>query len=610
MMPVPKINSGDMNLEVELKPLQVFLHAGETEILTFVLPPTDDLDEVKSIGEQYAQLERLSVNEGFRFLQEFRLEFALLQGKFEQFKESPTYLNRLANFAAIVGDRDAEASYLALAREHSSDVLIAHRQGENLIARNRSAEAEQVFAGLDLGTDLYANLRIASLNVQRNNMATARSFIDAALRIDPLDYGARIFDGALCIIEHRFADAIRSFRVALEERPNSASAHANMAIAYKLLGLVHKALSAVKRAVVLDPINPYFVGLLSDIAHEIKEDADALPSLRYYVQFDQSRPDIWSRVARACFRMGLLNDAEHALKREGAIKDSVAVWNNLGVCYHRRKEYPRALSAFKHAVLLNAGDWPHETFQAARNAVQTLADMEMPEQAIEFASQVINFDAKGYSLKTPIVSDLYALRIQALLKLRRFELATEEARNILQEPVVANDLVVWTVASMVGLLSLRNGLTDFVQDLISQYWTDTFRPGVNEEQWSRFVNNVAFAFAEAGNLAQADKALRSIMPRVGTDPYPTATQGLVQMRRGNVERGIALYERAVVLASSPSDKARIKQKLNLELGRFHAQFNARKSQRFLEKVIGVKGGEKQLEVAAEDLLRGLRVGRS
>lgn len=609
MMPVPKINSGDMNLQVERKPLQLFLHAGETEILTFVLPPTDDLDEVKSLGEQYAQLERLSANEGFRFLQDFRLELTLLQEKFEQFKGSPTYLNRLANFAAIVGDRDAEASYLALAREHSTDALIAHRQGENLIARNRSAEAEQVFAGLDLGTDLYANLRIASLNVQRNNMVTARRFVDTALLIDPLDYSARIFDGALCIIEHRFAEAIRSFRVALEERPNSASVHANMAIAYKLLGLVHKALSSVKRAVVLDPINPYFVGLLSDIAYEISEDADALPSLRYYVQFDQSRPDIWSRVARACLRMGLLADAEHALKREGAIKDSVAVWNNLGVCYHRRKEYPRALSAFKHAVLLNPGDRSHEMFQAARNAAQTLADMEMHEQVVEFASQVINFDTNNYSLKTPVVSDLYALRIQAQLKLRRFELATEAAGNILREPVVANDLVVWTVASLVGLISLRHGLTDVVQGLISQYWTDTFRSGVSEYQWSRFINNIAFAFAEAGNVAQADEVLRSILPRVGTDPYPTATQGLVQMRKGNIDRGTALYERAIVLASSPSDKARIKQKLNLELGRFHAHTNVKKSQRFLEKVIGVKGGERQLEVAAEDLLRGLRMSR-
>lgn len=606
MMPVPKINSADMSLQVERKPLQLFLHAGETEILTFVLPPTEDLDEVKSLGEQHAQLERLSANEGLQFLQDFRLEFALLQEKFEQFKDSPTYLNRLANFAAIVGDRDAEARYLALAREQSSDALIAHRQGENLIARNRSREAEHVFADLDLGTDLYANLRIASLNVQRNNMIAARQFIDTALRIDALDYGARVFDGALCIIEHRYPEAIRSFRIAIDERPNSASAHANMAIAYKLLGLSHKALSSMKRAVVLDPVNSYFVGLLSDIAYEIGEDSDALPSLRYYVQFDQARPDMWSRVARACFRIGLLNDAEHALKREGSIKDSAAVWNNLGVCYHRRQEYSRALSAFKHAFLLNPDEKSFEMFQAARNAAQTLAEMEKHEQVVEFASQVISFDTDNYILKNPIISDIHALRIQALLKLRHFDLATQLGRDILQQSVVASDLVVWTVATMVGLMSLREGLTDDVQGLISQYWTDAIRSGVTEHQWSRFINNVAFAFAEAGNIAQAEEALRSIMPRIGTDPYPTATQGLLQMRKGNVERGITLYERAIAMASSPSDKTRIRQKFNLELGRLHAQTNARKSQRFLEKVIGVKGGERQLEVAAEDLLRGLR----
>jgi tetratricopeptide (TPR) repeat protein len=606
MMPVPKINSSDMSLQVERKPLQLFIHAGETEILTFVLPPTDDLDEVRSLGEQHAQLERLNANEGLEFLQDFKLELGLLEEKFEQFSDSPTYLTRLANFAAIVGDRDAEARYLALAREQSSDPLIVHRLGENLIARDRLPEAEHVFSGLDLGADLYANLRIASLSVQRKDMVTARSFIDTALRINALDYGARVFDGALCIIERRYPEAIRSFRVAIEDRPNSASAHANMAIAYKLIGLSHKALSSLKRAVVLDPINPYFVGLLSDIAYEIGEDADALPSLRYYVQFDQTRPDMWSRVARACFRMGLINDAEHALKREGSIKDSVAVWNNLGVCHHRRKEYPRALSAFKHAFLLNSNDRSYEMFQAARNAAQTLAEMEMHEQVVDFTSQVISFDRDNFLLKTPVVSDIHALRIQALLKLRHFGVATQLGRDILHEPVVASDLVVWTVASMVGLLSLRDGLTEDVRGLISQYWTDATRSGVTEYQWSRFVNNIAFAFAEAGNITQAEEALRSIGPRVGADAYPTATQGLVQMRKGNVERGVTLYERAISLAPTPSDKARIKQKLNLELGRFHAQTNVRKSQRFLEKVIGVKGGERQLEVAAEDLLRGLR----
>ncbi len=607
MMPIPAVNGSDMSLQVERKPLQLFLHAGETEILTFVLPPMDDLDEVRVLGEQHAHLERLNANASLNFYQDFKLEKALLEQKYDDFKHSPTYLNRLAGFAAILGDRDAEARYLSLARERTSDALIAHRQGENLIVRNLDAEAEQVFAGLDLSADLYANIRIASLKVRRDDIQGARRSIDAALHIDPIDYSARIFDGAMCIIEGRIPEAIQSFRVALESRPNSASAYANMAIAYKLVGLIHKALAAVKRAVALDPINPYFVGLLSDVAHEIGEDADALASLRYYIQVDPSRPDMWSRVARACFRLKLFNDAEYALKREGAIKDSVAVWNNLGVCYHRRKEYRRALSAFKHAFLLNPGSRSHDVFLAARNATQTLSDMSLYEEAVEFSSQVINFDVDNYLIRSPGLSDIYSLQIHGYLKLGRYSAATAAGRDILRQDGVSSDLIVWVVASLVGQMSLRGDFNSDIDSLIASYWTDSVRAGVSERQWFRFINNVAFAFAEAGNIPMAEKAMRSISSRIGSDAYPTATQGLVHMRKGNVEKAAGLYEKAIILADSASDKARIRQKLNLELGRIYAETNAKKSKRLLEKVVGVKGGERQLEIAAEILLRKIRM---
>ena len=603
MMPIPKIAS-EISLQVERRPLQLFLHAGETEILTYILPPTDDLADVRIIDEQRTHLRRLNAKVNDELLKDFHHELALLQRKFETFKDSPTYLNRLASFAAMAGLREEEAAYLAQAGDLSGSPFYAHRLGENLVARGEQLDAARLFAGLDLQSDVYANLRLASFNVSRRDLVTARGYVDSALKIDPIDYGARVFDGGLCIIEQRLPEAIQSLRVALEQRPNSATVHSNMAIAYKRLGLMHKAVASAKMAVALDPVSDYFVAVLSDLAYEVGEDADALSWLKYYVQFDQDKADIWARLARACLRLNMLNDAEQALKREAAIRTSAGVWNNLGVCHHRRHNGTRALSAFKHAMDVSRHH-DHDYFLAARNVVQTLSEANDLQEVVRTATAVLQHDIEGITLRTPALSDIHALRIQALLKMGFFDVARDLGFSILEHGSGTPELVVWVVAFLIGQLSMRQGFSDDVQTLISQYWLDRRERVATPQQWCMFVNNVAFAFAEAGNVRDAELALQTIGARINVDPYPTATLGLVHLRKGHIQRGKDLYERAIHLSTSASDKARIRQKLNLELGKYYAGSNETQSRRLLQRAIGVKGGEKLLEVEARDVLASL-----
>src|SRR5206468_4159786 len=71
------------------------------------------------------------------------------------------------------------------------------------------------------------------------------------------------------------------------------------------------------------------------------------------------------------------------------------------------------------------------------------------------------------------------------------------------------------------------------------------------------LNNFAFAFIEAGQFEQAQRYLTELSNAIHKDPYPTATLGLLHMRRGHFERGESLYEEAIHIARSPLDKARL-----------------------------------------------------
>ena len=90
------------------------------------------------------------------------------------------------------------------------------------------------------------------------------------------------------------------------------------------------------------------------------------------------------------------------------------------------------------------------------------------------------------------------------------------------------------------------------------------------------------------------------------DVYKRQTLGLINFRKGSPERGQELYQEAIKLARTAKDKARIRQKLNLELGRFWVDRSDQKARRFLGKVSAENHGETALQKQANALLKTLK----
>jgi len=51
--------------------------------------------------------------------------------------------------------------------------------------------------------------------------------VTKALTVDPLDFGARLFQGGLSLIQGKFKDAIYHFRLAAESRDTSSALYTN-----------------------------------------------------------------------------------------------------------------------------------------------------------------------------------------------------------------------------------------------------------------------------------------------------------------------------------------------------------------------------------------------
>lgn len=600
---LPKRQTG---LTVSPQNVQVVVAEEGSNPLALVLPPIEDLAEIDALKHSHISVLEISTQHVERREQAFGEQLENQKRKLERFAASPTFLNRLANLAAAAGDRDQEAHFLELARAVGDDSFFAHRIGDNLVARGRDEDAEALFSSLDLGNDVQANLKLAMFHLRRENFDLAEERIRKALEIDPISFAARLFSGGLALARREYDRAIHAFRIAAAERPTSSALHSNMAIAYVGLDMYDKALSSLKRAVALDPLNANIVILLADLTNKLKLHEEAIPSLRYFLQFEQKRPGIWSRLARACLEIGKFDEAIEALRRQASLGDNSSIWNNLGVAYARKKDSSRALRAFKYAMELDKPNMSRTYFLAARNIAQAFADQSRVEEVLRFTRSTIAADKDDICRTDDWLWDIYAFHMHALRASGETDEFRKTAMSILVHGDTAQPLKGWVVAGLLAYLALYEEKSGNALRLFSECknWIDNFASH-DVSRRAVLYNNVAFAFAEAGKLDEAERYLARISDRVHKDAYPTATLGLLNIRRGNLEKGMERYEEAIHLANRQEDKVRLRQKLNLELARFWSATEPSKARRLFEKVIAATDGEKALLRQAKQELHAL-----
>src|SRR5260221_68325 len=605
-----KLPSETKNLVVQRWPIELVLAEDGTSPLTVQLPPLEDILEMEAMKATHFSWKELAATAWVKMEQVFALELVALERKSERFSDSPSFLNRLADLADLAGNREGEAHFLERGQKLGKDNVFDHRLAENLLARGKFRDAESMFARMDLDTDVEANVRPAYFHLQRQGIEASLPLVLKAVSIDPLNFGARLFEGALRLLRGEFELAIQSFRIASTERQNSSALFSNMAVAYVFLKNTDRALAALRRAVALDPLNENAVAFLADLAFSEGKNEDAIPSLRYLIGFEQKNPLMWARLARALLEIGELNQAIAALKRQGSVEDTSAVWNNLGVAYYRKKDPSQALICFRYAMTKDTGSRTQDFFLAACNAALVIAEKRDFDELLKFTSAVLLADRDRSILYDNTLSDLYVFYLHALKNLDQGEKAMEIAEELLSEQNIASNLKIWVAGVIIAYYAMEENGAQKAMSMVKEYeGLLPLRHGEMDVRQILLANNIVFACIESGHIKQANNYLRFIMNAIHKEPYPTATLGLLNMRKGHKDRGARLYEEAIRLAQSPVDKKRIRQKYYLELGIFWFEKDISQARRHLQKVINERQGESRLVAFATRMLKRLPLSR-
>ncbi|HUX89899.1 MAG TPA: hypothetical protein VMV48_04330 [Gallionellaceae bacterium] len=600
-MLIPSIDSPEKPITVTPAPVEVVIEEDGGVGITIVLPPLEDILEMQTLKKTHFSLKEFATQNWHELEVFIGNDLSALEAKQKRFGQSPIYLNRLANLAEMTGRKDKELEYLKEAFSLSGDQFFNHRIGDSLLSTQNTVEAEKIFSALNLETDVYANLRMAFFNIQRQQFDLSQEFVDRALQIDPLHYGARMIKGGLAIVTGQYEQAIRNFRIAGEERPGVSSIHTNMAIAYLCLRRPSKAMTELKKAVALDPLNQNAVVLLADLSFSQKCDEDAVPGLRFLLKFEQKEPEIWARLARAMLRLGDTNEAISSLKRQGSLEDTSGVWNNLGVAYLLQKNIKKAYESLIHAMKKDT-EKSKVYFLAARNLASLFMEHRQYAELTKFTSTILSEDIQNQTSKDDVLSDILAMHLHSLWSQGLMSEYVRISEKLLSQTDVAPRLQVWVLTGLIAHRALEIDGGPSSIELINKYINLMSRLGPEDnERKERLLNNIAFVYAEYGDYEKAEWYLGKLGGQIHTSAYPTSILGLINMRKGNVERGENLYSEAIQLAHNKIDKIRIRQKLNFEFGRLYLEENVSKANRYLNKVIAEKGGSIELVALAKQL---------
>lgn len=607
LTPSPNDTSDSKSLAVARTPIEVVLIEGGASPLSLVLPPYEDIREIETLRDSHFSIREWSQTALAHLWEPLKFEYERLSRKQALLGNQYILLNRLANLTAIGGDLVGEEHYLREALKLRDSEPVRIRLVENLIAAHKDRDASALLGKEDLSKSVYANLRIASSLAVKGLIDEAAKHVATAVSIDPLDFGARLFEGSLKLWKGDNEAALLSFRIALERKRNSAALYTNMAVGYLRLNRLEKASQCLRRAVAIEPLNVNSVTFLADLAFAQGRDEDAIPALRYLIRFEQKNAGAWGRLARGLLRIGEIPEAVAAIKRQASIENTNEVWNNLGVAYLASGDRKKSLESFKHAMEISEDSSERGFCVAAKNLAAMITKSGSPADVLKFILATIAPANKQSFLSDNVAGSIFIIQLHSLISLHQTEKAVTLAEDLLSDERTHPQLACRLATGLLAIYSLNEGWSDHALSLAARFKPIALSYNFNDDSTrAQLLNNIAFCYAEFGNLAEAEECLRHISDGIHVNPYITATSGLLHLKKGHLDRADVLYQEALRLCVAQEDKARIRQKWNLEIGKTHLIDSPASALRSLFRARDEKGGEDGLVRQATRLIHRLK----
>lgn len=591
-----KIRNRD--IEIQKRSVEVYFFDKEGFSASLEVPSPEELDVLRDAAQLKLSpkgLQRLQDPFGLRARQEEELNRKL--DKYHKYSDSSTYLVRLANLTENMEGSSAAHSYLKRASQIDTDITLKHELGENLVSQDEFLQAEELFHDCDLSHDVYANLRIGSLLILQNKINEAEEYVLRALDIDPCSHEAQMFEGTICLSRGHAELAVRRFKTAAEDHPNSAPLFVNLAAAYWMIKQRKQALDALRKAVLINPLNINAVLFYADAAFIEGKFSLAIPSLEKYLEWDSHEDLAWSRLARAQFHIGRenkdansLGSAFESIKKLVVLAPNVSVWNNMGVITWRQKNNTQAAKYFNYAMKMGLKE--KQDFKLPLyNLMGLLIENRLYENAEKYLPLVSGFE-ETHEDNENVLEKILLQRVIVLEGLGKREEAIIFAHDLLERDPKSPDVRMELLLN----LTYHYATTEPNLELIESYRKKIFKIlksglTIDVNTKNRAINNLIFALFLFEKNDQAIELLPMLSAQFHKEPYSTATLGLSYIVRGDVRRGEKLYAEAISLLEDSKMKNRFRQRLYFELGKKDIKEGNRASGiRFFEKALKQRGG--------------------
>lgn len=577
--------------EIEVIPrhIEVLLDDEKKFPLILELPPAEELQTIQALYVNKISVKEIVDDSGAIWANAFNQQLQRNMEKLDEYSDSATFLNQLASLNELAGKPEAATDLIKQAIEKEPLLVFRHKLGTNLFFRNKLDVAKQLFTSLDLKNDAYANLRLAYLAIKEHNFVEAQQLIHAGIKADPLDFRVRLAAGAIALARGNIAEAITNFKIALDERPNSAAACVNLGIAYLCIGSRDKALKWIRRAVATNLTNANAVALLADLLIAKRDYDEAARILTSYLQIEQKDPAFWARLVRTYYEAGEWKKALETLRHQASTKETSYVWNNMALVYWKLGEIEKAQQYFSLAIKTQIEEKNPEFF-ALKNLLSLYIEQKKFNEILKLTEQLLSSENIVEIAQDHEGCKILSDHIIALSETQRKNEAASLAEKLLGHNKVHFDLRVNLLIFLTSYFSTIKRDTQKAIGYANEALVILNSPQ-NLTDTTKYIllNNVAFSMLEHNEISKAEQVMSRLSPDLHKRPFSTATLGLLHIKRGHLERGEELYREAISLTHDRTLKEKLRQKLDLELGKaLLATGEEKKAKRHLEKVAKTK----------------------
>ena len=571
--------------------------------ISFELPSADTIKTIHCKPAHGISVSEISTQDPFNFRELFQKEFINLTKKHDKYKDSSSFILKLSGVATLSGNIDKAEALLSDSIKGNDNPALLHKLGDTFILQGLNEKALEVFSQADLQADIYSNLRLAYIYTKQNNLKKAFEHLDTAQRIDPTDFRPQLFLGLVHLKTGQCEKAIRNFRVAAATKKDSSSLHVNLAAAHWSLGHTDKTIKELKQAISINPLNENALVFYSDVMFNLDYNDKTIQPLEFFVKLNSSSKFAWERLARAYYFTGKYTKAKHALDNLISISDEPYTYNNLGVVYWQMREHKAALKCLFEAIE-KSGDDSKQISIPLLNMAIILNEKRKYQECYNILKTYISNPKSAADDR--ILSKIEIQYFIALEGTDRHDIAAHELKLFLNRHYSDAEgrllLLTCKIYSDAVIYKNMNDCYKFTEKLLTVI--KERRDEIPENSIRFAYNNIAFNYLLDNKVNDAFVYINKNFKYVYTDAYCTATYGLYNIKKGNLQVGIKLYETAISLATTKDIKDKIRQRLNLELGKYAlSSGNTKEAMRYFTKASGENNGYKYVTKEAIELFK-------